>query len=357
MKLKGKYIPIISGFLIFIGYVYNHSFYSRFGIDIASYFTTGELILSFLPLVFPIIITVATLFLFFLLNLPIQAKRAREAKEAEEKGNEPEYINIPNIFKTTGYFLFHGPNRNEKIFPQVVKFLFNCIVVFSILFFAYQFVHPFFDDYTNHSGGSYYSPGGYVIACLIVFFSSRRVIAYLAKQSYYNLYNTEPGHIESSTNSNTEGDPKNDKSKIIKEEIAPGNDFKLSQQFNNVFTFVFLIGAIWVYGSYKAFLILENKPLYSVYIDVEGGSYQSNDQIVFVGQTKDYYFLKNLKQDEVIILHHKDIKKVKIKPIDKDNYFSPKNKEKKVSPARNTINSFKEKVNKWGEKRKEKTSN
>jgi hypothetical protein len=61
-----EYIPIITGILIFLGYLNLSSYYDYFGIVIYPYITTGEIITSFLPIVK---VTALTLVILYLLPL------------------------------------------------------------------------------------------------------------------------------------------------------------------------------------------------------------------------------------------------------------------------------------------------
>src|SRR5262245_27373424 len=45
-----KYASLIYALLVFVGYINLHAYYTPFGIQIWNYLTTGELLLSFLPI-------------------------------------------------------------------------------------------------------------------------------------------------------------------------------------------------------------------------------------------------------------------------------------------------------------------
>lgn len=64
MKKIFENIPLLSGTLIFIGFLNYWFYYDFFDIEINSYLTTGELLLSFLKLTIPILITFFVIFLF-----------------------------------------------------------------------------------------------------------------------------------------------------------------------------------------------------------------------------------------------------------------------------------------------------
>ena len=80
-----RYLPAISGSLIFLGYLNLHAYYRNFDIQIGSYLSTSELIFSFLPVTIPIVITTA--FLYFLIGFmelmtnPENKKKQKETKD------------------------------------------------------------------------------------------------------------------------------------------------------------------------------------------------------------------------------------------------------------------------------------
>lgn len=94
-----KSIPAVSGLLIFLGFLNYTFYYDFFGIDISSYLTTGELLLSFLQLTIPILFLTA----FFLLMLiiiitgelisPRKKRDDKEDNEEEHSKNKIVFIN------------------------------------------------------------------------------------------------------------------------------------------------------------------------------------------------------------------------------------------------------------------------
>ena len=92
MKKILNYFPLISALLLFIGYLNYVTYYNLFDIDITSFLTTGELLLSFLPL------TSAILFILFLVLVILVVALIGPSKKSNE---EPDNNRIEK-----NYFLF-----------------------------------------------------------------------------------------------------------------------------------------------------------------------------------------------------------------------------------------------------------
>jgi len=59
-----KSISLITILFLVAGVVYNYGFYSHFGIEITNYLTPGEIILSFVPIIIPLVLS-----LFFIIYI------------------------------------------------------------------------------------------------------------------------------------------------------------------------------------------------------------------------------------------------------------------------------------------------
>ena len=68
MQRLSTFLPVLSVVLIFLGYCHLHFFYRlNFDIEIYQFITTGEIILSFLPILFYLIfwtIVIGAIFVF-----------------------------------------------------------------------------------------------------------------------------------------------------------------------------------------------------------------------------------------------------------------------------------------------------
>ena len=84
-KISG-YTGIISGYLIFLGYGFNHFYYNHFDIDFYSYANSGEIVFSFLSVFIPLILMIAVLILMYIFeeikvkNLPITIIKSIQIK-------------------------------------------------------------------------------------------------------------------------------------------------------------------------------------------------------------------------------------------------------------------------------------
>jgi len=64
MKTLGINIPIITGVLLFLGYLNLQFYYVHFDIPIYHFINTGEIILSFLPIIIQVLIIISIYFLY-----------------------------------------------------------------------------------------------------------------------------------------------------------------------------------------------------------------------------------------------------------------------------------------------------
>ena len=84
MKQISTYLPVLSVVLIFLGYCHLHFFYClQFDIDIYQFITTGEIILSFLPILFYLLfwtIVMGVIFVFVIVSdkgKPVEISRLK----------------------------------------------------------------------------------------------------------------------------------------------------------------------------------------------------------------------------------------------------------------------------------------
>lgn len=82
----------IYALLIFLGFYNYHCFYNNFDINIATFLTSGELLLSFLPLTIPIVVMGAVLTIFYIRTIV-------EISIESKKSNNSNYTKrIPDLF-------------------------------------------------------------------------------------------------------------------------------------------------------------------------------------------------------------------------------------------------------------------
>lgn len=151
-------IPIISALLLFVGYLNYTTYYRFFDIEITSFLTTGELLLSFLPLTSGILVV-----LFFFLIIFLSAIIAPKIENKNKSSNEDNNISLLSIFLIIEHFNILKvilSNKLWKNFRQVLILIFNMIFLLIgvgiILFFIIFFVimaglvidHELFPDFS-----------------------------------------------------------------------------------------------------------------------------------------------------------------------------------------------------------------
>lgn len=126
-----KYIPIITGILLFIGYLNYYSYYEYFNINISTYLTTGELILSFLPLTIPILGVIGYISMMAVSTII----RTTHNKEQDDKDDDTSKIFL--IYETTKYYKGMArlwKNKEYKNIKGIIKILFYFAVMLVSFF-------------------------------------------------------------------------------------------------------------------------------------------------------------------------------------------------------------------------------
>jgi hypothetical protein len=77
------------------------------------------------------------------------------------------------------------------------------------------------------------------------------------------------------------------------------------------------LGIIFLFNSFKSFRVLDNKPSYEIEIIQKNLRIKSDSNIVFIGKTKEYFFLRNLKEEKNLIISNKNSDIIHIKPLNK----------------------------------------
>lgn len=138
-----KYLPVISAFLIFIGYINYTGYYRFFDIEIVSYLTTGELLLSFLPLTKGIIV----LFIFISIIVISELVSLNTAKNDSKDKLEHSRGASLSIFMFASNYKALRENLKEKRWKTLWDLLriafeiVGCVVgIASILFFILFFL-------------------------------------------------------------------------------------------------------------------------------------------------------------------------------------------------------------------------
>lgn len=93
---------------------------------------------------------------------------------------------------------------------------------------------------------------------------------------------------------------------------------EISEEMTLIVLLISFLSAIYLYNSYKAFRILENRPIYSIELTLKESIVQTNNKLVYIGKTKEYYFLRDLEKNKNIVYNERFVENVIIKRIEED---------------------------------------
>lgn len=267
-----KYLPLFSALLILIGYLNYFSFYKSFDIEISSYLTTGELLLSFLPLTVPILIIL--LFFFFMLTGVLVTLSFKKDKQIDDSDDDS--VSLTLFFHTIKRLLDDLKNKKLSKFYKIGFFPVYIIALIIGLFFIAFFSFYLFTivEYTI-SGNSEFK-----IPALILILSSLLWIP-LIFDLINRIYNN------------------------------PNKDTLQNLKFGFVL-FIF-ITLVVITNKESAFKIKHGQPKYNVTLELPDSTIKTDSNFVFIGKTKDYLFLRNLKEDRNVIFSSTNIKRLEIK--------------------------------------------
>ncbi|PWE00625.1 hypothetical protein [Marinilabilia rubra] len=221
-KLTQK-IPLITTVLIISGFIDKYSFYSHFGINISSFLTPGELILSFVPILAPVLWAVIILFLLsFQLNARSQKLQKEDPFYAKKNLTfwgpfKDLYLWAKNNFKSTD-------GKLKTLYYFVIQSLSRLFILAFFLLASYIYLSAFL----NRSGYPYDDK---IFLNIIIFIwlliISGLLVDFFKKQNLKFSYN---GLV--------------------------------------ILGILGLWGMIYITNSFKAFKILDNKPFYHVEIEL-----------------------------------------------------------------------------------------
>lgn len=86
-----KYLPLLSISLIFVSYIKLQLFFKNFGINIIEYMDTNEIILSFLPDIYSILVGLGAFSIFLVIFYPLNMGESREKKQNEYRRKSISY--------------------------------------------------------------------------------------------------------------------------------------------------------------------------------------------------------------------------------------------------------------------------
>lgn len=138
-----KLTPLIYALLIFSGYLNYASYYRHFNIEIVSYLTTSELLLSFLPLTSPLLFLLLLLSIYFIVELVEIANGRSSSTSPLDDSKSPARIllfvrSYKQIRKEIKTFKWHS---GSKIFSLVLEIILFLVSLASLIFFiVYAFI-------------------------------------------------------------------------------------------------------------------------------------------------------------------------------------------------------------------------
>lgn len=267
-----KYLPLFSALLILIGYLNYYSFYKCFDIEISSYLTTGELLLSFLPLTVPILIIL--LFFFFMLTGVLVALPFKKDKEIDDSGDD--IVSLTLFFHSLKRLSDDLKNDKLSKFYKVGFFPVHVISLIIGLFFIAFFGFYLFTivEYTILGNSEFKIPA------LILILSSLLWIP-LIFDIINRIYNN------------------------------PNKDTLQNLKFGFVL-FIF-ITLVVITNKESAFNIKHGRPKYNITMELADSTINSDTTFVFLGKTKDYLFLRDLKENKNVMYSTTYIKRLELK--------------------------------------------
>jgi predicted tellurium resistance membrane protein TerC len=258
-KIKDK-IPIISASLFLIGYLNYHFYFTQFDIFIYTYLSTTELIFSFLTLTIPIILTLSFLVIIFI-GGTLSIFRKEEISNGEYDSDM--FYEISSINRTWNSLKNVVMKKGKKIFDwvlgipiSIILFLLSIAVSLFLIGYIYLFIHDFISDepYIGFFG---------VLLLGIVW------ITFI----FYRI---------------------NDKKE---QELK-----KRYKSMSFILLGALIIGLLWMSNNEKARKILNGNPQYNVQIQLNDITIKTDSTVVYIGKTSDFIFLRDLSQNENIIL-------------------------------------------------------
>lgn len=272
-----KYIPIITGILLFIGYLNYYSYYEYFNINISTYLTTGELILSFLPLTIPILGVIGYISMMAVSTII----RTTHNKEQDDKDDDTSKIFL--IYETTKYYKGMArlwKNKEYKNIKGIIKILFYFAVMLVSFFLTVLFIiFPIFlFVYLTAEKWNEIPPILFYIISPIWFVG---FITMLNKNDNH-LYKGK-GYVETSS------------------------------------LIMLFIACLWITNRHKAYNILNGNSKVTVSFLYKDNPIKTDSNKVYIGKTNNYIFLRNLKENMNEIYFLNEVNKIEVTHLkDKD---------------------------------------
>jgi len=242
----------IYALLIFLGFFNYYSYYNHFDINIATFLSPGELLLSFLPLTRTILIF-ASIFVILYINAIVSDAIDNKRKERTER--------IPHLFLTNRIWVHLKDtlaNTELKILKKTIFVFINIIgllisIAFILFFIGYIFYFLFcvaYNDYTASIGN-------------LIFYG---IFWFLLFDDLITRFYKD-----------------NNKSANI---------------FRVFLLILFSVGLISISNGEDAKNILNGESKKVITFEYNNEIVESNGNTVFVGKTEKYLFLRNLKEKQ-----------------------------------------------------------
>lgn len=276
-RLNGK-IALITGYLIFIGFIYEHSYFSMFGISIRHYLSTTEMILSFLDLSIPLLVLVTFVTIIFTLsntidiffNTESSVKRPSDEVQNAGESNKPSKEathTIPKLFRELKTNLKGGWTNWINILKV------GLLLVFFLAFFLFRLCFPIY----FLLGIAGYISGDYFNFSTLFFLSATWLV-----------------HLEA------------DDLQIIP-------SLKKTEHTILIFS-LFLIGMAWQYNQEKAAIILDNCDCtHGFELEYMGETITSGADLLYLGNTQSHLFLYDRRDSTSIIYKMSELSKFSFK--------------------------------------------
>ncbi|HZJ36992.1 MAG TPA: hypothetical protein VFD29_10245 [Gillisia sp.] len=266
---------LIYALLIFIGFLNTYSYYSEFGIEIVSFLTTGELLLSFLPLTLPILILVAFAVLFYIILLTQSAYNISFPVN-NYVGDEPNdfIFNLKNAPKQLIAGIREISPKSAKFYLNILIFMFQFIVSLAVLLFLFFYVIIFITEFLPRANQPSNLAGQLWLGGIfwIWLFDSFLVRSYKERD---NLW------------------------------------------LARIFLFLSLsISCMWSNSKKKAIEIISGNPQQIVEFQYEGNQIVSGPKVLFIGATEKYIFFRNIEKNKNLIYPISEIKNLSMVPVE-----------------------------------------
>lgn len=242
-------IPLISGGLIFLGYLNYHFYYSQFDIAINTYLTTSELIFSFLPLTVPFILSFSVLIVIF---IGLQLSIVHQEKEPQSDKEEEPHTELLSV-KSSWHKLKVQFKKKKGIIDyiflpiNILVFLISIAIQLFLIVFIILLAGSFSVDH------QYIGFGGLLVLGILW------LILIFARITIYKKEHTR-------------------------------SNIKFLSMF---FLLNLIILFLWLNNKEKANKILNNKKISNITILLDKDTIKSDSNLLYIGKTSEYIFFRD----------------------------------------------------------------